>query len=344
MTRILIQIFMKNETAYDNPAVRGRYGSFAGIVGIICNIFLFAAKMFIGMISKSVSITADAVNNLSDASSSIMTLIGFKLSQKPADEEHPYGHARFEYLSGLGVAALIMIIGYQLARNSIDKILHPAEVEFSTALVIVLVVSIAVKLWMAYFNQYIGSLLDSTSLKATAADSRNDVISTSAVLLAAVVSYYTKWNLDGFIGLLVALFILYSSIDIAKDTISPLIGESVDEEMERLIYKEITEYDDRVLGVHDLMVHNYGPGQRFASVHVEVDRREDVLAVHEMIDNIERIFYDKYNIHMVIHYDPMVMDDEEVNRIRALLQSRIHTISSDFHMHDFWMVYCDGYR
>ena len=209
MTNFLVRTFIKNHELVEEPKVRGAYGSLAGIVGILCNLVLFAAKLLIGTVSGSVSITADAVNNLSDASSSIMTLIGFRLAQKPEDAEHPYGHARIEYLTGLAVAALILLIGVQLAKSSIEKILHPEAVEFSLALVIVLVLSIAVKLWMALFNRTLGRKINSTSLIATAADSRNDVISTGAVLLAAVAAHFSGWNLDGYIGLLVALFILY---------------------------------------------------------------------------------------------------------------------------------------
>lgn len=338
MTGLIIKLFVKDSEQTENPEVRARYGSVAGITGIICNIVLFVSKLLIGTISRSVSITADAVNNLADASSSIMTLLGFRLSQKPADEEHPYGHARMEYLSGLAVAALILVIGYQLAKSSIDKILHPEAVEFSAALVIVLVLSIAVKLWMAYFNIKLGKKIDSPTLLATAADSRNDVISTSAVLISAVAAHITGLNLDGIIGLLVALFILYSSIGIAKDTISPLLGESADEELVKLVSDETLNYDKRVLGVHDLMVHDYGPGQRFASEHVEVDCKEDVLEIHEMIDNIEKMFHDRHNINMVIHYDPIVTDDEEINKMKTFVKEQAQKIDERLKIHDFRMV------
>lgn len=338
MTGLLVRLFVKNHDQVDDPKVRGAYGTMAGLVGIVCNLLLFAAKLLIGTISGSVSITADAVNNLSDASSSIVTSIGFRLAQKPEDDEHPYGHARIEYLTGLAVAALILVIGFQLAKSSISKILHPEAVEFSIALVVVLLLSIAVKLWMALFNRTLGKKIDSVSLIATAADSRNDVISTSAVLIAAIVAHFSGLNLDGYIGLLVALFILYSAVGIAKDTISPLLGEPADPELVQLVKHEVLDYDDRILGVHDLMVHDYGPGQIFASIHVEVDRNEDVLEMHDMIDNIERHLLEDKRIHLTIHYDPVVMDDAEVNHMREKVREKLKELDPRLQFHDFRMV------
>lgn len=338
MTNLLVRMFIKDYQNVQQPEVRGAYGTLAGIVGILCNLMLFAGKLVIGTISGSVSITADAVNNLSDASSSIMTLVGFRLAQKPEDAEHPYGHARIEYLTGLAVAALILVIGVQLAKSSFLKILHPEPVDFSLALVIVLVLSILVKLWMALFNRTLGKKIDSTSLIATAADSRNDVISTGAVLLAAVIAHFSGWNLDGYIGVLVALFILYSSVGIARETISPLLGEPADPELVHMVKHEVLHADERVLGVHDLMVHDYGPGQTFASIHVEIDRNQDVMEAHDMIDNIEREFLKKHRIHLTIHYDPVVMDDEEVRRMRRIVGEKLREIDERLSFHDFRMV------
>lgn len=338
MTGLLVRMFIKDYHNVELPTVRGAYGTLAGIVGILCNLVLFAAKLVIGTLSGSVSITADAVNNLSDASSSIMTLVGFRLAQKPEDAEHPYGHARIEYLTGLAVAALILVIGVQLAKSSFSKILHPEPVEFSLALVIVLVLSILVKLWMALFNRTLGKKIDSTSLIATAADSRNDVISTGAVLLAAVIAHFSGWNLDGYIGMLVALFILYSSVGIARETISPLLGEPADPELIRMVKHEVLHFDDRILGVHDLMVHDYGPGQTFASLHVEIDRNQDVIEAHDMIDNIERTFLEQHRIHLTIHYDPVVMDDEKVSRMRRIVGEKLQEIDDRLSFHDFRMV------
>lgn len=338
MTDLLVRMFIKNYQNVEEPTVRGAYGTLAGIVGILCNLVLFVGKLIIGTISGSVSITADAVNNLSDASSSIMTLVGFRLAQKPEDAEHPYGHARIEYLTGLAVAALILVIGVQLAKSSFLKILHPEPVEFSWALVIVLMLSIWVKLWMALFNCNLGIKIDSTSLIATAADSRNDVISTGAVLLAAVIAHFSGWNLDGYIGVLVALFILYSSVGIARETISPLLGEPADPELVHMVKHEVLHYDDRILGVHDLMVHDYGPGQTFASIHVEIDRNLDVMEAHDMIDNIEREFLKNHRIHLTIHYDPVVMDDEAVSRMRRIVGEKLQEIDERLSFHDFRMV------
>ena len=338
MTNFLVRMFIKDYQNVQQPEVRGAYGTLAGIVGILCNLMLFVGKLVIGTISGSVSITADAVNNLSDASSSIMTLVGFRLAQKPEDEEHPYGHARIEYLTGLAVAALILVIGVQLAKSSFLKILHPEPVDFSLALVIVLVLSILVKLWMALFNRSLGKKIDSTSLIATAADSRNDVISTGAVLLAAVIAHFSGWNLDGYIGVLVALFILYSSVGIARETISPLLGEPADPELVHMVKHEVLHADERILGVHDLMVHDYGPGQTFASIHVEIDRNQDVMEAHDMIDNIEREFLKKHRIHLTIHYDPVVMDDEEVRRMRRIVGEKLREIDERLSFHDFRMV------
>lgn len=338
MTNLLIRLFVRGWERVEDPKVRGRYGSLAGCVGILCNLLLFAGKLIIGTFSRSLAITADAVNNLSDASSSIITLAGFRLSQRPPDEEHPYGHARFEYLSGLGVAALILVIGAQLAKSSVEKILNPTPVAFSAALVVVLVLSILVKLWMALFNRRVGKAIQSTSLIAAAADSRNDVISTGAVLLAAVIAHLTSWNLDGYIGLAVAVFILFSGVGIAKETISPLLGAPADEALVKLIQEETLAYSSKILGIHDLMVHDYGPGQRFASLHAEIDRREDVMEAHEVIDDVERMFRKKHNIQMVIHYDPIVTDDPLLEEVKEKVLRGAKEIDPRMDLHDFRMV------
>lgn len=338
MTKLLIRLFVKNSEDTENPQVRGKYGTMAGIVGILCNLVLFLGKLVIGTISGSVSIRADAVNNLSDASSNIVTLVAFQLARKPEDAEHPYGHARIEYLSGLTVAAMILLIGVELAKESFHKILYPEPVSFSWALVAVLGMSIAVKLWLAVFNRTLGKKIKSTSLMATAADSRNDVITTGAVLLAAVTARLTGMELDGYVGLLVAGFILWSGIGIAKDTISPLLGAPADPELVHLIRHEIEHFDPRILGVHDLMVHDYGPGQTFASIHVEVDRREDVLEMHEMIDRAERMMLEQHRIHLTIHYDPIVTDDAALQRMQKKVAEALHAIQPGLSLHDFRMV------
>ena len=289
MTDFLVKRFIKNSTDVNDPAVRTAYGNLAGAVGIFCNVLLCAAKLAVGTLFGSISITADAVNNLSDASSSVITLVGFRLSAKPADDEHPYGHARIEYLAGLAVSVMILVIGVELARSSIGKILSPTAVEFSLVTVAVLLLSIGVKLWMAAFNKKVGRRIGSAALEATAMDSRNDVISTAAVLAASVVSGLTGLELDGWMGLGVALFILWSGVGILKETVDPLLGEAPSEELTDYIGKKVMSYDG-VLGTHDLMVHDYGPGRRFASVHVEMAAENDVMQSHDIIDNIERDF------------------------------------------------------
>ena len=337
MIRFLTKLILPQRADPADPAVRVRVGKRSGILGILANVLLFAGKLVIGTVSGSVSITADAMNNLSDATSSIVTIVGFRLAERPADENHPYGHARFEYLSGLAVAAMIVVIGFELAKTSFDKILHPEPVVFSGALVAVLLLSIGVKLILAAVNGSLGRAIDSTALLATAADSRNDCIATGAVLLSAVFAHLTSINVDGYAGLAVALFILYSGANTAKETISPLLGEAADPELQRTIVSALRS-NDKVLGYHDLMVHDYGPGQRFASVHVEMDMREDVLTCHTIIDDIERQVLDSHGIHLVIHYDPVVTDDEELNRMRTSVDKVLKSIDPRISIHDFRMV------
>ena len=337
MTKLLLRLFVKDYQNTENSGVRTAIGTLSGVTGIVCNVLLFLGKLIAGTLSGSVSITADAMNNLSDASGSIVTLLGFRVADKPADEEHPYGHARAEYLSGLAVAMLILLIGFELVKSSAEKILHPTAVEFSALAAGVLIASIALKLWMCLFNRKLGKLIDSTALQATAADSRNDCITTSVVLLASVIEYFLDIRVDGFMGLAVAIFILYSGWNLAKETVSPLLGENADPELRQKIV-DYVEQQPKVLGYHDLMVHDYGPGQRFASLHVEMDHREDPLECHERIDDMERECLRSHNVHLVIHYDPVVTDDPELTalkeRVSDLLRERDHRLS----LHDFRMV------
>lgn len=342
MTGLLLRLFVKNYRDTENPKVRGSYGKLAGMVGIVCNLLLFAGKLIAGLLSGSVAITADAVNNLSDASSSLVTILGFKLAERPADEEHPYGHARIEYLSGLAVAALILIIGFELGKSSVEKIIHPEAVAFSWLTLAVLLASILVKLWMSLFCKKLGRKINSSTLTATAADSRNDVISTAAVLIGCLVGHFFGLQIDGYIGVLVALFILWSGIVIAKETISPLLGEQADEELVKRI-ADLIQSHDKILGIHDLMVHDYGPGQCFASVHAEMDSRENPLDCHDIIDDIERDALQELRVHLVIHYDPIVTDDEELNQMRSLVDSELKQIDSRLTMHDFRMVRGPGH-
>lgn len=321
----------------ETPESRSKIGKVSGFLGILCNLFLFATKLFVGIVSGAVSITADAMNNLSDASSSVITLLGFKLSEKPADADHPYGHARFEYLSGLAVAAIIIVIGFELAKGSVDKILHPSPVVLSMPLIIVLLSSILIKLWLSVFNRTLSKKINSSALEATASDSRNDVIATAAVLVAAIVEHFTQWRVDGYMGFAVALFILYSGAALAKETISPLLGEAASPELRQVIVDTVKS-NPKILGYHDLMVHDYGPGQRFGSLHVEMDSCEDPLLCHEIIDDIERECLEKHNIHLVIHYDPVVTDDEALFHIRESVQTLAKAYDHRLTIHDFRMV------
>lgn len=338
MTQFLLRLFVKNHQDTQSPAVREGYGKLAGLTGIVVNALLCAGKLLAGALSGSVSIMADAINNLSDAASSIVTLLGFKLAAKPADDAHPYGHQRVEYLAGLTVAALILLIGAELVKSSIQRILHPEAVAFTAAGAAVLLLSIAAKLWLCLFYRKLGKSIRSEALLASAADSRNDVASTAAVLAAYAFAYFTHIQIDGWAGLLVAVFILWSGVGIARDTIDPLLGEAPDEALVHAIAQEIRSYDARVLGIHDLIVHDYGPGRRFASVHVELDAREDVLEAHELIDNIERDVTKKLRVELVIHYDPIVTDDAEVNEVRQRVEAIVTEIDPRLSFHDFRMV------
>ena len=340
MTGLLLKLFVKEGS--DPQKSRSAIGRLSGIVGILSNLLLFAGKLLVGTISGSVSITADAMNNLSDASSAIVTFLGFKLAEKPADEDHPYGHARYEYLSGLAVAAIILVIGFELAKSSVEKILNPTPVAFSWVTAAVLVGSIAVKLWLSLFNSKLSKRISSTALAATAADSRNDCIATGAVLIAGLLEYFFSWQVDGYIGLAVALFILYSGAMLGKETISPLLGENASPELRQLIADYVNQ-NPKVLGFHDLMVHDYGPGQRFASMHVEMSNREDPMVCHEIIDDMERECLQNFNVHLVIHYDPVVTDDPELDRMKVMVREELDKIVPNLAFHDFRMVTGDGH-
>lgn len=337
MTNFLLRRFVPDYQNTADPAVRERYGKLAGITGIICNVLLFAFKLLAGTLSGSVSITADAVNNLSDASSSLVTLLGFRLAARPADEEHPYGHARMEYLSGLAVAVMILVIGVELVKSSVQKILHPEAVEFSVLTAAVLTGSILLKLWMALFDRKLGRKISSAALIAAAADSRSDVIATGAVLLACVIGRLTGLMIDGWAGLLVALFILWSGVGVVKDTVDPLLGAKPDEALVRAIAYLMTSHVN-ILGFHDLMVHDYGPGRRFASVHAEIDHRIDPLVAHEILDEIERQAKRELHVDLVIHYDPIVTDDPEIAAVRTRVLQIMHGLDPRLSLHDFRMV------
>lgn len=317
--------------------IRARIGKLSGAVGIICNCLLAAGKLIVGHMTSSMSITADGLNNLSDGASSIVTLLGFKLAEKPADRKHPYGHARIEYIAGLTVAVMILFIGLELGKSSVEKLIDPAPIEFSFTAVWVLFASILVKLFMMLFNLKMGRRINSNALLATAADSRNDVMTTSAVLAASIVEHFYDVRIDGVMGIAVSLFILYSGIKLAGETMSPLLGEGANSELQ----KQITDYINgcpMVLGCHDLMVHDYGPGRRYASIHVEIDKNEDPMACHARIDRMERECLKNYGTHLVIHYDPVVTDDPEVNSTKRLVNTIIKVRDGRLTIHDFRMV------
>ncbi len=337
MTKLLLKFFIKNDTDLKSSSARASVGMLSGAVGIVCNLLLFALKLIIGTVAGSVSITADAMNNLSDATSSIVTLIGFRLAKMPADEDHPYGHARYEYLSGLAVAAMIVVIGFELAKTSVGKIIEPTPVELSVYACVALIGSVAVKLWLCLFNRKLGKSINSSALLATSADSRNDAVATTAVLAAGIIELIFHIQIDGIMGLLVALFILYSGINLAKETISPLLGENASPELKELIIGVMRSCPE-VLGYHDLMVHDYGPGQRFASIHVEMDHKADPLYCHELIDSLERNCLLEHNINLVIHYDPVVTGDEELDRLRHIVTELLKAQDSRISIHDFRMV------
>ncbi len=328
--RIMIKYILKK---YNKTEI----GKLSGVVGIFTNILLAAAKLFIGLITASMAITADALNNLTDAASSVITLIGFKLTEKPADKEHPYGHARFEYLSALAVSVLIIFIGFELGKSSVTKIISPSETKLTAISVAILASSIAVKLWLSFFNKALGNAISSQALIATAEDSRNDVIATSAVLASTLIEHFFDIKIDGFVGLAVALFILYSGIMLAKDTVSPLLGENVSPELKSQIVDYISSCP-KVLGYHDLMVHDYGMGRRFASLHVEMDRSEDPFVCHELIDDMERECRESHGIELVIHYDPVITNDPEFDKLKIEVISILKSISSAISLHDFRTV------
>lgn len=337
MTNILLRLFIKNCEDTQNPAVRSSIGKLAGLTGIVCNCLLTVLKLVIGLLVGSMAIIADGVNNLSDAASSLTTLLGFRMAQRPADKQHPYGHARYEYLSGLAVAALILLIGAELVKSSIAKIINPEPIDISAATIALLAASVAMKLWMSGFYKTLGKKINSTALYATSVDSRNDVISTCAVLLGCLVNYLFGLNIDGYVGLAVAIFILYSSVGIAKDTISPLLGQQADDELVDKITELVLSHE-KVLGVHDLLVHDYGPGRCYASAHVELSSDEDPMACHDIIDDIECDVLEKMNVHFVIHYDPVVQNDAEQNEMRRTVGEIIRELNPAFSIHDFRIV------
>ena len=337
MTNFLIKHFIPNASDVKSPAVRQRYGVVSGVVGILCNALLCTAKIAAGLLTGAVSIVADGINNLSDGGSCVVSLLGFKMAGKPADDKHPFGHGRIEYVAGLIVSFIIVLMGVELAKTSLDKIFHPEEISFSWITPAVLGISILVKLWMCFFNRKMGDKIDSAVLRATAMDSLSDVAATSAVLAGFVIGYWARVNLDGYLGVLVALFILYTGVSTAKGTLDLLLGEAPDPEFVKQIQQEVLSYPE-IIGVHDLIVHNYGPGHSVVSLHAEVPCDVDILKIHDTIDNAERDLKKKLDCEVVIHMDPIITDDKETNEIHQKLSSIVRLLDSRVTIHDFRMV------
>ena len=341
MTKALIRLFIRDAENTRDARVRERYGVLSGAVGIACNVFLFILKVVIGLVTGSISIAADAFNNLSDGLSCMISIVGFKVSGKAPDEKHPFGYGRTEYIAGLVVAFIIVLVGFEFFKTSIDRILHPAPVAFSLVLVVILAISMLVKLWMGAFNVQIGRRIDSPVLMAAGQDSRNDVITTGVVILGMVAGQFTTLPVDGYVGVLVAAFIVWAGFGIARDTVAPLLGEAADPEIAKNIEKLVME-SEYIVGVHDLIVHNYGAGRWLASMHAEVPSDSDFVAVHEVIDEAEKRVWQRTGVYLVIHMDPIDVNNEHVAALREQVDAVLRAIDENLSMHDFRVV--DGAR
>lgn len=337
MTDLLVKMFVKNYEDTDNISVRTAYGVLASGVGIACNVLLSLAKMMVGMLLHSVSVMADAFNNLSDAGSSIIGLVGVKMAEKPADEDHPFGHGRIEYVAALIVAFLVIEVGFTFFKDSISKIRHPEELRFQMVSIVILGMSILVKLWLGMFNKKLGKKIDSQVMMATAADSLGDVIATAATVVSILFWKVTGINIDGFVGLGVSLVVMWAGIGIARDTLEPLIGEATTPEDYRRIKKFVEKYDG-IMGSHDLIVHNYGPGRSMASIHAEVPNNVSIEVSHEIIDRIERDAAKELGIFLVIHMDPLETEDQTVLKVRKKTEKAVEELDSRCSIHDFRMV------
>lgn len=337
MIDFIIKKFIKDYENVRDSSVREAYGKLGSVVGILANVVLSISKICVGAIFGSIAMTADGVNNLSDAGSSVITFIGFKMSGKPADKNHPFGHARIEYLTGLAVGVIILLLGAELVKSSFEKIANPVTSIFSWVMAGVLVFSIVVKLWLSFFDLKLSDKISSSTMKAAAMDSRNDVVATGAVLVSIFVTKFTGIEIDGYMGVIVALFIIYSGYSILKDILNPLLGEMPDPDFVKKIQNKILSYEG-VLNIHDLVIHNYGPNRYFATVHVEVDAKEDILKSHDMIDNIERDFAIELDINLVIHLDPIITNDNKINRLRSMTEKTVKDIDETLTIHDFRVV------
>ena len=337
MSEAILKLFVKDYKQTDNPAVRSKCAVAAGWVCIACNVLLCAAKFIIGVISRSIAIQADAVNNLSDVGSSAGMIFGAKAAAKPADREHPYGHARLEYIVSLAIAFIILMVGVTLAREAIDKIISPESVDYSIAMLIVLIISMLVKLWMGFFTADVGRRIGSSTMSAAAADSISDVAATGAIFISSVLGYFFNINIDGYISLAAALFVLYSGIGIIRDVIGPLLGEAPDKETVEELRTLLLSYDG-IIGLHDILIHSYGPGKTIASAHAEVRADCDLLQTHEMIDRAEREVGEKLGMLLTLHMDPIETDNAKLTATRERIAGAIESIDSAVHFHDFRMV------
>ncbi|MDD6327059.1 MAG: cation diffusion facilitator family transporter [Eubacteriales bacterium] len=337
MIDFLVRRFVKDYENVTDANVRGRYGVFSAFVGIACNIVICSAKFIIGFLANSIAIISDGFNNLSDCASCIVTMFGYKMAAKPADKDHPFGHGRMEYLTSLVIAAVIMLVGGELLKTSIDKIIHPTRVTFSVFALVVLILSIAIKLWMGHFNRTLGKRIDSGIMLATAKDSFNDVLATLATVLALVASIWTDIPLDGIMGIVVSLIILVAGYGIIKETVDQLLGQPADEGLVQRL-KEMVQNSSVSLGMHDLIIHSYGPGNLIGSVHIEVDSKGDILTIHDAIDEMERRIYDELKIRMTIHMDPIETDNEILNSYREKICDLIKKEEPKLSVHDFRMV------
>ena len=337
MIDLLVKTFVKDCGNVQDPQVRQRYGTLSGAVGIFLNLLLSAGKMIAGVLTGSIAITADAFNNLTDAGSSVVTLVGFRMAGKQADDDHPFGHGRIEYLSGLAVSVVILLVGLELAKSSVEKIIHPEPVEFSWLSAGILAAAICVKLWMSYFNRSLSRRIGSAAMAATATDSLSDAVATSAVLLSSLIGRFTSVNVDAWAGILVAVFILRAGWGAAKDTLNPLLGQSPDPELVREIEQTILAHP-QVVGIHDLIIHDYGPGRSMMSLHAEVPAGSDIMEVHDEIDAIERELKAKYHIEASIHMDPIVTGDETISKARQMVLDLVREVDPAMTIHDFRMT------
>lgn len=337
MISFLAKIFIKDRENTESSDTRTAYGTLCGVMGIIFNIILFAIKLFAGILSGAISVISDAFNNLTDAASSVITLLGFRMANQKADKDHPFGHGRMEYLTSLIIAAVILLMGVELFRDSVGKIIHPEEVKFRVIVLVSLILSVAVKLWMARFNTILGRKISSTAMLATAKDSRNDVIATIATIISLVASLFTDLPVDGVMGIIVSVFVLKAGLEIIMETVDELLGKPADPET----VKEITRLvccDDRIQGIHDLIIHSYGPGNMIGSCHAEVRSDEDFMVAHDLIDRIERDIHKQLKIAMTIHMDPIETNNEQVNTCRMLVSRIVKSISGELSIHDFRIV------